>query len=128
MVYFQTKIPILECLKVEDVVYFMATWSILLTFGIFCGFYGHLVIFSRFGMLYQENSGSPALHSDRERYGIVQSFQLVHMYVGTHLKTLHSKFAFHKTAILKCFIRKIKSDGKRFESGRGRGHGSNVLR
>jgi hypothetical protein len=41
----------------------MAVWSILLPFHIF---YGHLVclwsfwyIFSRFGMVYQENSGNP---------------------------------------------------------------------
>jgi hypothetical protein len=42
-------------------VYFMAIWSILRSFGLFCG---HLVyveviwyIFPRFGMLYQEKSG-----------------------------------------------------------------------
>jgi hypothetical protein len=40
------------------VVYFVAIWYILWPFGIFCG---HLVYFSRFGMLYQEKSGSPAL-------------------------------------------------------------------
>jgi hypothetical protein len=37
----------------------MATWSILRTFGKFYGFYGRLVSFYRFGMLYQEKSGSP---------------------------------------------------------------------
>jgi hypothetical protein len=43
----------------------MAIWNILQPFGIS---YGHLVhfvviwyIFSRFGMLYQENSGNPGL-------------------------------------------------------------------
>jgi hypothetical protein len=34
-------------------------WSILQPFGIFCGFSGHLVYFSRFGMLHQEKSGNP---------------------------------------------------------------------
>jgi hypothetical protein len=37
-------------------VYFVAFWYILWSFGIF---YGHLKNFSRFGMLYQEKSGSP---------------------------------------------------------------------
>jgi hypothetical protein len=44
-------------------VYFIAVWSILRSFGIFCG---HLVKFmvigihfSRFGMLYEEKSGNP---------------------------------------------------------------------
>jgi hypothetical protein len=34
----------------------MAIWYILWPFGIF---YGYLVYFSRFGMLYQEKSGNP---------------------------------------------------------------------
>jgi hypothetical protein len=46
-------------LQLKVLVCFMATWSIIQTFGIFCGFYGHLVKFSRFGMLYKETSGSP---------------------------------------------------------------------
>jgi hypothetical protein len=37
----------------------MAIWSILLRFGIFCGFYGHLVYFFRFGILLEEKSGNP---------------------------------------------------------------------
>jgi hypothetical protein len=37
-------------------VYFMGIWSILLTYCIFCG---NLVQFSRFGMMYQEESGNP---------------------------------------------------------------------
>jgi hypothetical protein len=46
---------------VEDVghlvlVYFMTIWYILWSFGIF---YGHLVYFYRFGMLYLEKSGNP---------------------------------------------------------------------
>jgi hypothetical protein len=40
-------------------VYFTGIWSILLPFGIF---YGYLVYFSRFGMLYRDKSGNP----DRE--------------------------------------------------------------
>jgi hypothetical protein len=39
-----------------------AIWSILLPFGLHCGnfgiFYGYLVCFSHFGMLYQEKSGN----------------------------------------------------------------------
>jgi hypothetical protein len=44
----------------------MAIWSILRPFGHlailwpFDIFYGYLVYFSRFGMLYQEKSGNPA--------------------------------------------------------------------
>jgi hypothetical protein len=46
----------------------IATWSILRPFGVhilwpFSIFHGYLVYFSRFGMLYQEKSGNPALHS-----------------------------------------------------------------
>jgi hypothetical protein len=37
--------------------YFVVIWYILWSFGIFCG---HLVIFPRFGIFYQEESGSPA--------------------------------------------------------------------
>jgi hypothetical protein len=41
--------------------YFIALWSILQPFGIhiLCIF-GHLVYFSRFGVLHQEKSGKPA--------------------------------------------------------------------
>jgi hypothetical protein len=38
------------------VAYFTSIWYILWPFGIF---YGHLVYFSHFGLLYQEQSGSP---------------------------------------------------------------------
>jgi hypothetical protein len=38
-------------------VYFKDIWSILLPFGTF---YGYLVYFSRFGMMYEEKSGNPA--------------------------------------------------------------------
>jgi hypothetical protein len=38
--------------------FFTAIWYILLPFGTF---YGYLVYFSRFGMLYQEKSGNPGL-------------------------------------------------------------------
>jgi hypothetical protein len=39
-------------------VYFMAIWYILWPFGTFCGHFG---IFFPFGILYQEQSGNPAL-------------------------------------------------------------------
>jgi hypothetical protein len=60
MVYFQTKIlhnlGISDCvLQWKTLVYFMYAWSILRPFGIF---YGHLVYFSRFGILHQEKSGN----------------------------------------------------------------------
>jgi hypothetical protein len=52
-------------LKWKVLVYFMALWSVLRPFGIFCG---HLVyfgfvwyIFSRFGKLYEEKSGNTGL-------------------------------------------------------------------
>jgi hypothetical protein len=83
MVYFQTKNPnfgqIWECLAMKDVgkfcshlVHFSAISYILCPFGIFCGHLVHFVviwyilrsfwyIFPRFGMLYQEKSGNPAL-------------------------------------------------------------------
>jgi hypothetical protein len=69
MVYFQIKNTILgkffEDLEIEDVIHFMANCSILLPLGNilwkFGTFYGHLEYFSRFGMLYQENSGNPDL-------------------------------------------------------------------
>jgi hypothetical protein len=46
-------------------VYFMDTWFIVRSFVTFYGylvyiFCGHLVYFSRFGILYQEKSGNPA--------------------------------------------------------------------
>jgi hypothetical protein len=44
-------------------VYFMAIWKILLTFGIFYGHFADLAviwyIFPHFGILYQEKSGNP---------------------------------------------------------------------
>jgi hypothetical protein len=64
MVYFQTNNPNLgKFCRVEDpgmfyghVVNFPAIWFILWHFGILCV---HLVYFSRFGILYQDKSGSP---------------------------------------------------------------------
>jgi hypothetical protein len=73
MVSFQTKNPILgkfwRAVDRKMLVYFMAIWNILQTFGIF---YGHLVhfvfiwyilcsfgTFFGFGIMYQEKSGSP---------------------------------------------------------------------
>jgi hypothetical protein len=61
---FKPKIPILEyfggsCNGILDVhlVYFTATWYILLPFGTF---YGYFVYFYRFDMLHEEISGNPA--------------------------------------------------------------------
>jgi sterol desaturase/sphingolipid hydroxylase (fatty acid hydroxylase superfamily) len=53
-----------------SLVYFMDISSILRPFGISCGtfgtFYGYLVYFTHFGMLYQEKSGKPGkLHPMR---------------------------------------------------------------
>jgi hypothetical protein len=81
MEYFQNKNPDLgkfrSALQWKMLVYYLAIWSILRLFGIFCGhwyilrsfgkcilwpfgsFYGHLVHFSSFGVLYQEKSGNP---------------------------------------------------------------------
>jgi hypothetical protein len=66
MVYFETKNPTLgklwKVLQWEMLVYLMAIWSILQSFGMFCGhlvfFIVDLVYFSRFGMLCQEKSGN----------------------------------------------------------------------
>jgi hypothetical protein len=41
----------------DRLVYFTTIWYILWPFGIF---YGHLVYFSHFGLLYYEKSGNPA--------------------------------------------------------------------
>jgi hypothetical protein len=52
MVYLQTKNAtlgkFLEVLQWKILAHFMDIWPILRSFGIFCGFYGHLVYFSRF--------------------------------------------------------------------------------
>jgi hypothetical protein len=54
---------ILEGLAMEDVVCYLAIWSTLLLFAIFCcllvNFMVTWYIFSCFGMLYQEKSGNP---------------------------------------------------------------------
>jgi hypothetical protein len=42
----------------DHMVYFTTIGNILWPFGIFCG---HLVHIPRFGILYQEKSGNPAL-------------------------------------------------------------------
>jgi hypothetical protein len=55
---------ILECLRFEDLIYFMAICNILRTFGIFNDHLVHFVffwyIFSGFGFMYQEESGNLA--------------------------------------------------------------------
>jgi hypothetical protein len=67
MVYFQTKNPnlgkFLRALDWKRLIYFMASWNILLSFG---KFYDHLLhfaliryIFSSFGITNQEKSGNP---------------------------------------------------------------------
>jgi hypothetical protein len=64
MVYFRTKIPILDkfllILKLKVLVYFMALWSVLYNLWFIGIFWVRLVYFSRFGMLYDEKSGSTA--------------------------------------------------------------------
>jgi hypothetical protein len=67
MVCFQTKNANLgkfwRVLQWMLLVCFMAIWSILQPFGIFCGNLEHFMIiwyiFPRFGMLHQEKSGNP---------------------------------------------------------------------
>jgi hypothetical protein len=69
MVTFQTKNPNLgkfwRAIDGKMLTYFMATWNILQTFGIFCDHLVHFVfiwyIFSGFGIMYQEKSGNPAV-------------------------------------------------------------------
>jgi hypothetical protein len=60
MVCSQTKNPNLgkfwRALDWKMFIYFMAIWDILWPFGIF---YGHLVHFFGFGIMYQEKSGNP---------------------------------------------------------------------
>jgi hypothetical protein len=68
--YFQTKNPNLgkfwSVLQWQMLVYFMAIWSTLQLYGIFCGRLVYWIviwyIFSRFGMFCQEKSGSPDVH------------------------------------------------------------------
>jgi hypothetical protein len=70
MVCFQTKSPDLgkfcRALDCKLLIYFMAIWNMLWTFGIF---YDHLVhlafiwyIFLGFGIVYQEKSGNPGFN------------------------------------------------------------------
>jgi hypothetical protein len=47
-----------------SLVYFTAIWYILWALGIF---YGYLVIFSRFGMLWPEKSGNPGKRHCRKK-------------------------------------------------------------
>jgi hypothetical protein len=72
MAYFQPKSSDLgkfwRALQWTMGVYFMASWSILLPFGIHCihlvyFMVTYLVYFSSFAMLYQEKSGNPASDS-----------------------------------------------------------------
>jgi hypothetical protein len=70
---FKTKIPILGkflmVLQWKMLVYYMAIWSNLRSFGIFyiwpfsTYIFGHLVYFSRFGMLYQTKSVQLLVHT-----------------------------------------------------------------
>jgi hypothetical protein len=64
MVCFQTKNSklgkLLRVFQWKMLVYFMTIWPILRPVEII---YVHSVYFSRFGMLYQEKSGNPAIHS-----------------------------------------------------------------
>jgi hypothetical protein len=68
MAYFNTKNPNLgifwRALEWKKYIYFLANWNILWPIGIFYGHYGvsygHSVYFSKFGILFQEKSGTPA--------------------------------------------------------------------
>jgi hypothetical protein len=68
MVYFQTKNPNLGTFwRAPDwkmLMYLMAIWNILQTFGIFYDYLVHFVfiwyIFSGFGIMYRVKSGNPA--------------------------------------------------------------------
>jgi hypothetical protein len=80
MVCFQTKDPHLgkfcRALDWKMLIYFMAIWNILPTFGIFydhlvCTFCVHLVHFSRFGIKHQEKSGNPAWVLSKKRLTII---------------------------------------------------------
>jgi hypothetical protein len=50
------------------------SWYILRPFDIFCSFCGHLVYFSRFGMLYQEKCGKPGHHHQHDNKNPVNPF------------------------------------------------------
>jgi hypothetical protein len=83
MVCFQTKNPNLgkfwRVLHWKMLVYFMETWSILMsfvlldiwTFGIVRG---NLVHFSHYGILYQEKSGNPGPLGERLIFGSFLTF------------------------------------------------------
>jgi hypothetical protein len=79
MVYFQTKNPslgkFLRALDCKMLINFMDIWNILRTVGIF---YDHLVqfmliwyIFSDFGIMHQEKSGSPAEKQHKPEGGLL---------------------------------------------------------
>jgi hypothetical protein len=74
MVSFQTKNPNLgifwRALDCKMLIYFMAICNILQTFVIFCV---HLVIFSSFGIMHQEKSGSPDF-SDNSMDKVLDNF------------------------------------------------------
>jgi hypothetical protein len=74
MVNFQNKNPKLgpfgRALDWKMLIYFVASWNILQTFGIY---YDHLVYFvhlSGFGIMYQEKSGNPGKHMYKARNNI----------------------------------------------------------
>jgi hypothetical protein len=75
MAYFRTKNPnfgsFLRDLQWKMLVIFLAIWSILWPFGIFCGHLLNVVvmwyIFPRFGMLYKEKSGNLDCHKNLGR-------------------------------------------------------------
>jgi hypothetical protein len=69
MVYFDTKNSNLgkfwRALESKMWVYFIPIWNILLQLG---KFYGNLVHFSCFGLLYQEKAGNLGQQSNQNRY------------------------------------------------------------
>jgi hypothetical protein len=92
MVYFQTKIPILGkfwmVLEWKVLVYFMALWSVLRTFGIFHGhsvYFGYVwYIFSRFGMLYKDKSGNIGSNGvDKKRFAKIENRRAINKSVNS---------------------------------------------
>jgi hypothetical protein len=114
MVYFQIKNPNLDkFLSASDwkmLIYFMATWNVLRTFGIF---YDHLVYyrfnlvhFSGFGIMYQEISGNPAallersIHLIKGRPSIESSLGPINAFIYLFQHTNNALSLLYTTALL----------------------------
>jgi hypothetical protein len=101
MVVFKPKNPNLgkfwRTLEWKMLVYFMAIWSILWPFGLFCSHLVYFVaiwfiswlLFSRFGMLYQNKSGNPA-DNDRTNVDIFRRNFLRPIFGGLRLTQIET--------------------------------------